>query len=131
MSDSVKRPRLYLSFYHAWCGLVWVARRERNFRFHLAATVLVVVVAIGLGIDLKQAAILLLAIGGVLVAETFNTAIEAFVDLLSPDYHTAAKTAKDVAAGATLLASLTAAGVGLCILGPPLCRLIQQIMTGA
>jgi undecaprenol kinase len=89
------------------------------------------VAAIGLGIDLKQAAILLLAIGGVLVAETFNTAMEAFVDLLSPDYHTAAKTAKDVAAGATLLASLTAAGVGLCILGPPLCRLILRFATGA
>jgi undecaprenol kinase len=123
MSDGVKQPRLRQSFYHAWCGVLWVARRERNFRVHLVATVLVLGVALGLGLDLKQLAILLLAIGSVLVAEAFNTAIEAFVDLLSPDYHPAAKTAKDVAAGATLLASLTAAAVGLCLLGPPLWRL--------
>lgn len=55
-----------------------------------------------------------------LAGETINTTVESIVDLLSPDWHEQAKIAKDVAAGAVLILSLTAIVVGLLITGPPL-----------
>lgn len=65
-------------------------------------------------------AVLLLTIALVWVAEFVNTAVEAVVDLLSPELHPLAKVSKDVAAAAVLLAALAAAGIGLLVLGPPL-----------
>ena len=65
-------------------------------------------------------AVILLAIAGVWMAEFINTALEAVVDLASPDLHPLAKVGKDVAAAAVLVGSLTAVLVGLLILGPPL-----------
>ena len=61
---------------------------------------------------------LMLGISFVLVAEAFNTAIEALTDLASPNFHKLAKTAKDVGAGAVLLAAVTALVVGLIVFGP-------------
>ncbi len=57
-------------------------------------------------------AVLALAIGMVLFAELLNTAVEAVVDLVSPDEHPLAKQAKDVAAAAVLVAALTAVAAG-------------------
>jgi diacylglycerol kinase len=54
------------------------------------------------------------------MAEALNTALEAVVDLASPDEHPLARVGKDVGAAAVLVAALTAAGVGIFILGPPL-----------
>lgn len=73
-----------------------------------------------LTLDLVRWSILALTMAAVLVGETINTAVEALVDLLSPQFHERAKVAKDVAAGAVLLISLAAVVVGLLILGPPL-----------
>ena len=82
----------------------------------------VVVTAVGLwlGLDRQDWSILAITIGAVLVGETVNTAVEALVDLLSPQFHEQAKVAKDVAAGAVLLLSIAAIIVGLLVLGPPL-----------
>jgi diacylglycerol kinase len=81
-----------------------------------------VVFALGLwlGLGRLEWAIILLAIAGVWMAEFINTALEAVVDLASPDLHPLAKVGKDVAAAAVLVGSLTAMLVGLLILGPPL-----------
>ena len=49
-----------------------------------------------------------------------DQALEALVDLASPDYHPLAKSAKDIAAAAVLVGALGAVVVGLLILGPPL-----------
>ena len=57
-----------------------------------------------------------------LILEGLNTAIEAAVDLASPNLHPLAKTAKDVAAAMVLIAAIASVGVGLLILGPPLWR---------
>ena len=78
------------------------------------------VTALALGFRLKltayEMAVLLLAIGMVLVAEMMNTAIEKAVDLVCPQYHPLAKIAKDAAAGAVLAAALIAAAVGYYLL---------------
>jgi len=65
-------------------------------------------------------AVLVLTIASVLILEGLNTAIEAAVDLASPNVHPLAKVAKDVAAGTVLVAAAAAVLVGLLVLGPPL-----------
>jgi diacylglycerol kinase len=116
----MKQPPLWRSFAHAFQGLWFVIRTQRNMRVHLAAAAAVVAVGLWLGLDRLRWSILAVTIGGVLVGELLNTAVEALVDLLSPQFHERARVAKDVSAGAVLLLGLTAMVVGLLILGPPL-----------
>ena len=121
---SFLRPRrngnLWLSFKHAGEGVLYAIRTQLNFRIHLVATVLVLIMGTWLRLPGTSWAILVLMIGLVLVTEMMNTAAEALVDLASPDYHPLAKLVKDVAAGAVLLIALTSVVVGLIVLGPPL-----------
>lgn len=63
---------------------------------------------------------LVLSMGLVWSAEAFNTALEAVIDKVSPEFHPLAKRAKDTAAASVLLAAIAAAIVGLAILGPKL-----------
>jgi diacylglycerol kinase len=71
-----------------------------------------------LGISVFEWIALVFAIGFVLVAEAFNTAIEIDIDLTSPQYHPYARDTKDVAAAAVLLAVLVAIVVGLIVFLP-------------
>ncbi|WP_373650102.1 MULTISPECIES: diacylglycerol kinase family protein [unclassified Schlesneria] len=116
----MKQPGFFRSVSHAWDGLVYTVRTQRNAKIHLVAGTLVLLVAGGLGLDTARLSLLVLIIGGVLAAETINTTVEAIVDLLSPEWHAQAKVAKDVAAAGVLILSLTAIVIGLLILGPPL-----------
>jgi diacylglycerol kinase len=116
----VKQPSLWRSFGHAITGVIRTWTRERNFRLHVAVAAAVTVMSLVVQISRVEWAVLVFAMGLVFTAELFNTTVEAAVDLLSPEYHETAKTAKDAAAGAVLLSALTAAIVGLLILGPPL-----------
>ena len=61
---------------------------------------------------------IILASGLVFASEAFNTAIEIDIDLTSPEYHPYARDTKDVAAGAVLIASLTASAIGLIVFVP-------------
>lgn len=70
------------------------------------------------GLAALEWALLAFAIGLVLMAELGNTALETVVDLVSPDHHRLARIAKDTSAGMVLTAAVTAAAVGLIILGP-------------
>jgi len=116
----MKQPHLVQSFRHAWDGLAYVLRTQRNARIHVAIGALVVAVGLWLRLDVVRWSVLALTIGAVWAGETLNTAVEAVVDLLSPEYHDRAKVAKDVAAGAVLLLGLMAIVVGVLVLGPPL-----------
>ena len=68
---------------------------------------------------------LIFASGLVFMAEAFNTAIEIDIDLTSPEYHPFARDTKDVAAGAVLIAALTAAVIGVFIFGPYLLKFVK------
>uniref|UniRef100_A0A7C2P5Q1 Diacylglycerol kinase family protein n=1 Tax=Schlesneria paludicola TaxID=360056 RepID=A0A7C2P5Q1_9PLAN len=116
----MKQPNLWRSLGHALHGLGYTLRTQRNARLHVVVAVVVIAVGVWLRLDAHRWSILALTIGAVWVGETINTAVEALVDLLSPDYHDQAKVAKDVSAGAVLLLSAMAVIVGLCVLGPPL-----------
>ncbi|HEX9066907.1 MAG TPA: diacylglycerol kinase family protein [Streptosporangiaceae bacterium] len=110
------------SFSFAGQGIWHTVRTQRNMRVHLAAAAAAVVAGAVLGIGAVQWACVALAIGLVLVAETVNTVIEAMIDLHGPRYHPLAKIAKDGAAGAVLLASVTAIGVAIAVFVPRLLR---------
>lgn len=116
--------RIVRSFGFAIAGLGYFVRTQTNSWVHLLAAALVAGLAVVLGLRGPELAVLVLAIGLVLTAEAFNTALEALVDLASPGLHPLAKVAKDVSAGAVLLAAACAAVVGLIVLGPPLSRLL-------
>jgi diacylglycerol kinase (ATP) len=120
----MRRSDLLTSFKYAFAGLWYVVRTQRNARIHLSVTAVVVVLGLCLGLSWTEWAIIALTIGLVLAAEAFNTVAEAAVDLVTAEYHPLAKIAKDVAAGAVLLTAITAAIVGLLILGPPLWRAV-------
>jgi undecaprenol kinase len=103
------------SFSFAGQGVWHVVRTQRNMRVHLAIALAAVVAGLILHIGAADWACVLTVIGLVLTAETLNTVVEALVDLCTDEYHPLAKAAKDMAAGAVLLASAAAVGVGLVV----------------
>jgi diacylglycerol kinase len=110
----VKRAK---SFAHAGRGIWIFIKATHNAWIHLV----LLAVAIALGwyfhIAIVEWMMLVLAGGFVLVAEAFNTAIEIDINLTSPEQHPYARDTKDVAAGAVLIASITAAIIGVLIFG--------------
>jgi diacylglycerol kinase (ATP) len=108
------------SFKYALEGWWYVLRTQRNAWIHSIATLAVVGLAICLDLGPSDWAMLVLAMAIVWTAECVNTALEAAVDLASPEQHPLAKVAKDASAGAVLAGAVGAAVVGLLVLGPPL-----------
>ena len=108
------------SFGHAFHGWWYVIRTQRNAWIHAIISTAVILVAFWLRLRLLDWAVLLLTITMVWTAEFINTALEAVVDLVSPEQHPLAKVGKDVGAAAVLIAALTSILVGLLVLGPPL-----------
>ena len=117
--------RRMLSFKYAFQGWWYVIQTQQNAWIHALVTILVVIMAFWLGLPPRDWAVLLLTIAMVWAAEFINTAIEAVVDLASPNKHPLAGVGKDVGAAAVLIAALAAVGVGLLILGPPLWERIK------
>ena len=106
------------SFGYAGRGVWEALRSEVHLRFHAVATAVVVGLGFYYGITRLEWALVALAAASVWTAELFNTAIETLTDLASPAYHPLAGKAKDVAAGAVLLAALGAVVVGALVFGP-------------
>lgn len=111
----VKPKSVAESFKYAVDGILDVFRTQKHMRFHFVTVVMVLLVALIFGLDKKDILVLLFTISMVLVAEMFNTSIEAVVDLVTQTYHPLAKFAKDAAAGAVLIATGMAILVG-CLL---------------
>lgn len=106
-------------FRHAAAGLAWAWAKERNFRVEVVIGVAALALSLALGVN--PAPVVLAAVL-VLGLELVNSAVEATIDLVTPDFHPLAKVAKDVAAAAVMLAAIGAVLVGLLVLGPPLWR---------
>lgn len=113
-------PSRLASFKYAFAGWWFMLRTQRNAWIHAVVSTAVFAVGLWLGLGRLEWAIVVLTIGLVWMAEFVNTALEAVVDLASPDLHPLAKVGKDVAAAAVLVGAATAVVVGLLILGPPL-----------
>ena len=108
------------SFNHAYRGLIFAVRTQRNMRFHVVASAVILVLSLLVGVSKLELAILVLAITSVFVAEIFNTALEFAIDLVTREYHPLAKLAKDVSAAAVLVTSVAALAVGYLILADDL-----------
>lgn len=93
------------SFEYAWEGLTFCFATQRHMRVHFAIMTLTLLAAWGLRVPLNQLLQILCAMAMVLIAEMINTAIENTIDLITDSYDTRAKIAKDVAAGAVMLAA--------------------------
>jgi diacylglycerol kinase (ATP) len=100
-------------------------RSELHLQFHAVATVAVVGLGFYFNLTSTEWMLVALAVGTVWTAELANTAIEALTDLVSPEYHPLAGKAKDVAAGAVLMAAIAALVVGLLIFGPRVLALLH------
>lgn len=107
-----------LSFKYAFSGIWTALCDEPNLKFHTGAAILVIFLGWFFKISTAEWGILVLTIGLVVSLELTNTAIEEAVDALTDNEHPSAKKAKDVAAGAVLIASITAAIIGLLIFLP-------------
>ncbi|RZK54271.1 MAG: diacylglycerol kinase family protein [Hymenobacter sp.] len=118
--------RRVASFGHAFRGVGAALRSEVHLQFHAVATAAVLGAGWYFGLSLTEWALVALAVGSVWAAELFNTAIEALTNLASPGYHPLAGRAKDVAAGAVLLAALGALAVGGCVFGPKIWALLPR-----
>lgn len=120
------RGNFFQGFVYAFAGVRYALMTQRNMRVHLAAGALALGVGLALRISPLEFALLVFACAGVIVAEMFNTVAEACVDLITREYHPLAKVAKDVAAGAVLLAAGFAVVIGVLVLGPHLLALVAQ-----
>jgi diacylglycerol kinase len=103
---------------HAWRGLGVFIRTTHNFWLHMFFAVLAIYLGFELGLSSIEWAIIVFAIGLVILSEAFNTAIEIDIDLTSPNYHPYARDIKDVAAGAVLISVIVAGITGLIIFLP-------------
>lgn len=120
VKEKLDPRRRALSFAYAFEGWGHVIRSQPNAWIHSFFTILVVLMAAWLELSRIEWAILVLTMTVVWMAELGNTALEAVVDMVAPDYHALAKTAKDVAAATVLVGAIGAVLIGLILLGPPL-----------
>ena len=119
---------LLWSFDYAIQGIVYALRTQRNMRLHAGAAVLVLGASLWFRVGGLELVALLFAIALVFVTELANTALEAAVDLATESFDPGAKTAKDVAAGAVLIASLNALAVGYVVFFKRLTPVAQTAM---
>jgi len=117
-----------LSFRYAFTGWWYVIRTQRNAWIHALVSIAVLIVGLWIQIGPRDWAIIILAIGSVWTAEFINTALEAVVDLASPQQHYLARVGKDVGAAAVLIAAISSALIGFLILGPPLWQKLTSVL---
>jgi undecaprenol kinase len=115
LPTSGRRHDLGAAFGYAFAGLVAAWRSEPNLRIHAGIAAAVVVAGAVLRLPPLAWALVFVAIALVVAAELLNAALEAVVDLVSPEDHPLAKRAKDVAAAGVLIAAAGAVAVGVCL----------------
>ena len=104
--------RLVESFNYAIEGLTSALQNEKHMKFHILSAILIVILAILTNASKVEILLVSISVAFVIITELINTAVEALVDLISPERHPLAKLAKDVAAGAVLVAAINAICVG-------------------
>jgi diacylglycerol kinase (ATP) len=112
------------SFQCALRGVGHTLFSQHNAWIHGGATVAACGLGLLLGLSKLEWCAIVLAIAGVWTAEAINTALEFLCDVASPEFHPRVEKAKDVAAGAVLIAAAGAVVIGLLVFGPPLLRML-------
>ncbi len=104
------------SFNYAIAGVIHGLKTQRNMQIHVIAAVIVLIASLFLNLTRLELVALFFAISLVLISEMFNTAVETMVDLITDSHHPLAGTAKDIGAGAVLIATVNALAIGYLIL---------------
>ena len=115
-SENVSSRKLIESFKYALEGIEYCLKTQRNMRLHLVIAAVVVAVCIFLQISSLEFILVIISISLVFICELINTAVEKAVDTATKEYDPVAKIAKDVAAGAVLVAAINSVAVGILIL---------------
>jgi len=116
---SLEHPILK-SFPYALDGVKTALKNEPNFRFHIAAGGVAIILGIVVGLSPLEFAVLAIAIGMVVTMELINTMLEALVDVVSPKFSKHAKIAKDVSAAAVLASAILSVAIGALLFIPKL-----------
>ena len=128
---ATRRVPVLQSFNYAFEGVIHALRTQRNMRIHFAIAAGVLVLAFIYDVTRLELIALMIAIAFVLIAEMVNTAVEATIDLSTPSFDPLAKIAKDLAAGAVLIAAVNAVAVGYLVLADrlasPSARLVNRL----
>ncbi|MED4016494.1 diacylglycerol kinase family protein [Sutcliffiella cohnii] len=119
------RGSLSKSFFFALEGFMYVLKKERNIKIHIIIAIFMILLSLYLNISKIEWVVLFLIIGGMVVIEIINTAIENVVDLVTEDFHPLAKIAKDVAASAALVFAVVAVVVGIILYLPYIVQLVK------
>jgi diacylglycerol kinase (ATP) len=129
-----RSPSVLQSFNFAFEGIIHVLRTQRNMRIHFAISVAVLIAALAVGVRRLELVALLIAISLVLIAEMVNTALEAGIDVATTSFDPLAKLAKDIAAGAVLIATVNAVAVGYLVfverIRDPSSRVLDSLREG-
>ena len=107
-----RAPTILDSFNFAFEGIIHVLRTQRNLRIHFAIAFAVLIFALIVDVAKMELIALLISVTFVLIAEMLNTAVEAAIDIATTSFDPMAKLAKDIAAGAVLIAAMNAIAVG-------------------
>lgn len=128
MDRKIGNRNLLESFNRAVDGIVYCFQTQRNLRIHLFMAVIVLFFSLWLHITKEEFLLVFFVTALVLVAEMINTGIEVTIDLITGEYHPLAALAKDVAAGAVLVAAITAVVTGYIIFFPKIDPIIPQVI---
>ena len=116
------------SFRFAFTGWWYVVRSQHNAWIHALASIIVILLGLWLRLLPRDWAVIILSVALVWTAEFLNTALEAVVDLASPEQHELARIGKDVGAAAVLIAAGSSVLIGILIIGPPLWEQVESLL---
>jgi diacylglycerol kinase (ATP) len=128
MSTPRRAPSLIESFNYAFEGIIHVLRTQRNMRIHFSVALAVLIAGLAVDVSRLELIALLLAIAFVLIAEMRNTALEAAIDVATTSFDPMAKLAKDIAAGAVLIATVNAIAIGYLVFSGQVANRSERVL---
>jgi diacylglycerol kinase (ATP) len=124
-----RQTSLLQSFNHAFQGVVTAVRHQRNMRVHLVLAFAVLVASVFLNLSRLQLVLIFVAVAFVFITELINSALELVVDMVTDDFDPRAKAAKDMAAGAVLVAAVNALIVAYLVLADRLTHVSLDLLS--
>ncbi len=115
------------SFKYAVVGILTMLKSQHNTWVHALATVVVCAAGFLLGFSRSDWCWIVIAVVAVWTAEALNTAFEFLADVASPEFHPLVQKAKDVAAGAVLIAAIGSIVIGVLVIGPHILSFISRL----
>ncbi len=115
-NNSLKNKSFIEAWKKAFAGIAYAFKSQRNLKIQLVIAIIVIIIAIIAKFSIGEWIAIMIVTMLVIITEVINTAIEEAVNLCTQKYHPIAKLAKDTAAGAVVLASLTAVIVAILII---------------